>query len=154
MQNNKFFGLIDCDISVPDNLTSKFSEMQPIFKNIEVTRQDLSEHMKGFAEQSNYLSCEQRMLIGSMRGEKIMLLSSLAQWYLKHGLIISKIYQIVQFKPLICFQKFCKSVSNARRMRDACPTKALLADTAKLIGNSVYGKMITNKEKHREVSYT
>jgi len=37
-----------CDINVPDNLTSKFSEMQPIFNNIEVTRQDLSEHMKGF----------------------------------------------------------------------------------------------------------
>jgi len=94
------------------------------------------------------------MLIGSMRGEKIMLLSSLAQWYLKHGLIISKIYQIVQFKPINCFQKFCEFVSNARRMGDACPTKALLADTAKLFGNSVYGKMITNKEKHREVSYT
>lgn len=30
---------------------------------------------------------------------------------------------------------------------------ALLADTAKLVGNSVYGKTITNKEKHKVMKY-
>lgn len=29
----------------------------------------------------------------------------------------------------------------------------LLAETAKLIGNSVYGKMLTNQERHREIKY-
>jgi hypothetical protein len=50
-------------------------------------------------------------------------------------------------------QKFADSVSDARRAGDANPDLALLADTSKLIGNSAYGKTITNKEKHIDVRY-
>ena len=91
------------------------------------------------------------MLIGSMRGEKILLLISLAKWYLDQGLEITRVYQIVQFKPVQCFENFGKSVSDARRHGDSDSSKTLLADTSKLIVNSAYGKMITNKERHREV---
>ena len=31
--------------------------------------------------------------------------------------------------------------------------KAIIADTMKLLGNSVYGSLIMNKEKHQEVSF-
>lgn len=54
--DGSFFGLVECDISVPDELKDKFSEMAPIFKNIEVGREHLSEHMKDFAEQEDYLN--------------------------------------------------------------------------------------------------
>lgn len=154
LSKNKFFGLIECDISVPEHLKEKFSEMQPIFKNVMVTRECLSEHMKQFAEQSGHLKSGQRMLIGSMFGKKILLLTSLARWYLDQGLIISKVYQIVQFKPVKCFETFGNSVSDARRAGDVDPTKTLLAETSKLVGNSCYGRMISNKEKHREISFT
>ncbi len=30
---------------------------------------------------------------------------------------------------------------------------AIIADTMKLVGNSSYGKTITNKERHREVKF-
>jgi hypothetical protein len=33
------------------------------------------------------------------------------------------------------------------------PSKAIIADTMKLKGNSSYGKTITNKERHRQVKY-
>lgn len=149
----RFFGLIECDIHVPENLKDKFSEMQPVFKNVEVTRSALSTHMKSFAEQSGHLNSGQKMLVGSMCGNKILLLSSLAKWYIEHGLIITRVYEVCQYKPVRCFEDFGESVSTARRAGDADSTGVLLAETSKLVGNSVYGKMITNKEKHREVSY-
>ena len=43
--------------------------------------------------------------------------------------------------------------ANARRQGDLDPDLELLATTSKLVGNSSYGKTITDKEKHRNVKY-
>ena len=55
------------------------------------------------------------------------------------------------YKP--CFESFGDAVSDARRAGDADPSKAIIADTMKLVGNSSYGKAITNKELHRKVDF-
>ena len=41
----------------------------------------------------------------------------------------------------------------ARRAGDADPNKSIIADTMKLVGNSSYGKTITNQENHRDIHY-
>ena len=149
----EIYGFIECDISVPENLYEKFSEMSPIFKNTSLNRNHLSESMKEFAEKEGMLPQEQRTLVGSMFGQKILLLTTLAKWYLNHGLIITKIYQVIEYTPRRVFQSFGESVSNARRAGDKDPDQELIATTNKLIGNSSYGKTITEKLKHRNVKY-
>ena len=44
-------------------------------------------------------------------------------------------------------------VAQARLDGDCDNDKALIAETMKLIGNSSYGKLITNKEKHHDIVY-
>ena len=44
-------------------------------------------------------------------------------------------------------------VAQARLDGDRDKDKALIAETMKLIGNSSYGKLITNKEKHHDIIY-
>ena len=134
MLTDEWFGLIECDIHVPDDKKDKFSEMAPIFKNISLGRDNLQPHMRQFAEEHDCLHHPQRMLIGSLFGTKVLLTTPLAKWYLNHGLKISKVYQIIQYKPEKCFEAFGESVSRARREGDVDPSKALLADTSKLIG--------------------
>ena len=112
---NKFFGFVECDIEVPHNLKSQFHEMPPIFKNVNISRNDLSPHMKDFAVKTGTLKAPQRSLIGSMYGEKILLLTTLLQWYIKQGLKVSKVYQIIQFKRSKCFLKFGQEVCDSRR---------------------------------------
>jgi hypothetical protein len=129
IQDKTFFGLIECDIEVPDHLRDHFSEMTPIFKNISLSSKDLFEPMKSYATKNGHLTNPQRLLIGSYFGNKILLMSPLAKWYLDHGLTITKIYQIVQYKPERCFSKFADLVTTARREGDVDPSKALLADT-------------------------
>ena len=153
IKDGSFFGLIECDIAVPDHLTDKFSEMCPIFKNTLVGREQLGDGMRELAEEKGYLKRASRMLIGSLRGDRVLLFSGLARWYLQHGLVISEIYQLVEYHPRALFKDFGESVSQARREGDADPDKKILADTSKLIGNSCYGKTIVNKDKHREVQY-
>ena len=72
---------------------------------------------------------------------------------MEHGLVVTTIYQVLQYWPDSCFAQFGEDVSNARRAGDRDPDKAVIADTMKLLGNSGYGKTVTNKQKHRDVKY-
>ena len=110
--------------------------------------EDIGEAMKKYAEQNNLMSQPRRSLIGSYHGKKILLATPLLQWYISHGLVVTKIYQVVQYWPKDCFKKFGEEVSEARCNGDADPEQAIIADTMKLLGNSAYGKTITNKDRH------
>ena len=109
--------------------------------------------MREYAEKNDIMSTPRRMLIGSYRGDKILLATPLLRWYLTHGLVVDHVYQIIEYSPKPCFQHFGESVSAARRVGDADPDKAIIADTMKLLGNSAYGKTVTNVDRHRNVAY-
>ena len=147
------FGMVECDVRVPENLREYFAEMQPIFKNTTVTRDDIGSFMQQYAEEHDIMSTPRRMLVGSYRGEKILLATPLLRWYLAHGLVVDRVYQIIEYEPKPCFQNFGDSVSAARRAGDADPDKSIIADTMKLLGNSAYGKTVTNVDRHRKVTY-
>ena len=148
------FGMVECDVRVPSELRAHFAEMQPIFKNATVTLDDIGPYMRQYAEENDIMSTPRRMLIGSYRGEKILLATPLLRWYLAHGLVVDRVYQIVEHSPKPCFQHFGESVSTTRRNGDVDPDKSIIADTMKLLGNSAYGKTVTNIDKHRDVRYS
>ena len=147
------FGMVECDVRVPEHLQDHFAEMQPIFKNTTVTRDDIGPFMRQYAEEHDIMSTPRRMLVGSYRGEKILLTTPLLRWYLAHGLVVDRVYQIVEYSPKPCFQHFGESVSTARRNGDVDPDKSIIADTMKLLGNSAYGKTVTNVDRHRDIKY-
>ena len=77
----------------------------------------------------------------------------LLRWYLVHGIVVDRVYQFVEYEPNPCFQRFGGSVSAARCAGDSDPEKAIIADTIKLLGNSGYGKTVTNVDRHPDVKY-
>ena len=131
------FGMIEWDICVLEELREHFAEMQPVFN----------------AEEHNIMSTPRRMLVGSYRGDKILLATPLLRWYLDHGLEVLHVYQIIEYDPIPCFRRFGDAVSTARREGDVRRDKTIIADTTKLLGNSGYVKTITNVDRHRNVSY-
>ena len=152
VRDERLFGVIECDIEVPSHLKDYFSEMPPIFKNCIVSKEDIGPHMRDFSDENGLMSQPRRTLIGSLRGDKIMLITPLVKWYLDHGLQITKVYEVIEYQPKSCFTEFGKKVVDARRAGDVDPHQAIVAETMKLIGNSAYGKTITNKEKFTNVS--
>ena len=82
-----------------------------------------------------------------MKARQILLATPLLKWYLNHGLEVTKIYQVIEYKPQRCFYQFVQDVSDARRQGDSDPCKFILADTRKLEGNAAYGSTITDQEK-------
>lgn len=133
VKNGNLFGCVECDIRVPEHLKAKFSEMCPIFKNTMISRDDIGEFMKQFAEQRKIMSRPRRSLIGSYYGDKIMLATPLLRWYLDHGLEVTRVYQVIEYSPVPCFRPFGEAVSSARRAGDADPNKAIIAESMKLV---------------------
>ena len=53
VRRGDLFGLIECDIHVPDALKQRFAEMPPIFKNTMVGRDSLSATMRAHSAADN-----------------------------------------------------------------------------------------------------
>ena len=99
VRQDRLFGCVEVDIRVPEHLKEKFSEMCPIFKNTNISRDDIGHFKKAYAEKHNIMAQPRRSLIGSMKGEKILLATPLLKWYLEHGLEVTKVHQVVEFTP-------------------------------------------------------
>ena len=153
IRKGEIFGAAEIDIKVPNHLKNFFADFPPIFKNIMVPEADIGDHMAEFLQQNNMSYKPRRYLIGSMFAKKQLFITPLIQWYLKMGLEISKIYQVIEFTPRKCFQNFANNVSDDRRAGDSNQNMRVVADTSKLIGNSVYGYSIMNKNKHLSVKF-
>ena len=93
------------------------------------------------------------MIVGSYSGKKILLTTPLLRWYIANGLVVDHVYQVIEYEAKPCFQHFGETVSAARRAGDADPDKAIIADTMILLGNSGYGKTVTNVDRHRDLQY-
>ena len=81
------------------------------------------------------------------------LTTPLFKWYLEHGLVITPIYTTVEYISNAACKHFAEQVAQARFDGDLDKDKVLIAKMMKLIGNSLYGQMITDKEKHHDIIY-
>jgi hypothetical protein len=75
--------------------------------------------MKAYAEEKEIMSQPRKSLVGSMYGEKIMIITPLLKWYLIKGLVVTRIYQVVKYSPAKCFQIFGEAVSDARWKKES-----------------------------------
>ncbi|XP_069109836.1 LOW QUALITY PROTEIN: uncharacterized protein [Argopecten irradians] len=153
VRSEKIFGAVEVDIAVPPNLKDKFSEMSPIFANTDVPYECIGEYMQDIGERVGVSKKPRRLLVGGMRATKILLATPLLKWYMEHGLIVSRVYTVVEYQPRACFKRFTEEISDARRAGDADPTLAIVAETCKLKGNASYGSMLMRKDRHSDVKY-
>ena len=165
VENGTLQGLIEVDIKVPEEWPEGkapangmtpyeyFSEMSPIFCNADVPFTEWGPTMQHYSEQAGHSSDSRRLLIGGMSGKKIFLASNLLQWYLKKGLEVTEVYEVVEYKFKRCFTEFCNMITTARRQGDSDPSKEVLGETCKVLGNASYGSLLLDKTKHTNVKY-
>ena len=56
--------------------------------------------------------------------EIFLMLHVLLRWYLEHGLVVTRVYQVIEYDGNPCFRRFGDSVSAARRDGDAYPPQS------------------------------
>ena len=153
--NDKLFGFFEVDIEVPEQKRKRFSEFCPLFILDKVPEEQIPQHMKDYQINTGRKKIKNnKKLLGVMKAEKILIYSPLLKWYLNHGLQVTKIQRYISYTSGRPFKWFPEEVSSARRDADNDKNKKQLGDTAKLKGNSFYGKMIENLEKHISTKFT
>ena len=149
----RLIGYVQCDIEVPEYLRSYFSNFPPIFKNTEISRENIGPLMRENAEKENIMPQPRRMLISSFILTNGTIITPLLLFYLKLGLICKKIHLFVQYTPRKCFNIFVQSAVDARRPGDENPNSSVVAETMKLLVNSSYGYQIMDRSRHTMTKY-
>lgn len=73
--------------------------------------------------------------------------------YLDHGLVVTRIYRALQFRAVPVFKHLTEEVTHYRTEADRNPNQKIIAELFKLLGNSYYGKCLTNQLRHLDVQY-
>ena len=63
IKSRRLFGYVQCNLKVPEHLKAYFAILPPIFKNTVVSRNDIGDLMKEYAERQGIMSQTRRMLI-------------------------------------------------------------------------------------------
>ena len=149
----RLFGAIVCDVCVPDNLKPAFAEMLLIKKNVEISINDVGSYIKNLCESLDEFKTPRRAVTSSFFCKQAMVTSQLLRWYLSKGLLVENVTAFIKYTPKACFGQFMNQVVAARWKADANTCDSAAGNTAKLIGNALYGKTITNREKFNNVKY-
>ena len=118
---------------MPEHLRDYFFNFLPIFKNIVVSRDDIGNLMKQYAEKENVKVEPRRMLISSFTLTSGTIITPLLLFYLKLCLVCKKIHRFVQYTLRKCFDNFVQSVVDARRQSDENPISTVVPETMKLL---------------------
>ena len=118
-----------------------------------VSREDIDNLMRENAERENIMAQPGRMLISSFIFTNSTISTTLLLLYLKLGLVCKKIHRFVQYTPRKSFNNFVQSAVDARRVGDENPNSSVVAETMKLLANSLYGYQIIDCRRHTVTKY-
>lgn len=163
VKQGEFFGMIECDLHVPDKWEGDFThtlspkqyyeEMSPLFCSSDIPFDIIGDHMQAYAKKKGLSEKPRRLLVGGMKAKQLLIASPLLKWYLDHGLVVSYIHEAIEFGRQRCFKPFMDDVTAARRSGDKDSSLGVMASTMKLIGNSGFGSLIMDKTKHQNIKY-
>ena len=153
IKKGNLFGYVQCDIEVPEKLTENFANFPPVFKNILVSKNDIGDLMKTYAEEEGIMSQPRKMLISSFTLQNGTLITPLLLFYLQLRLVVPQTRRFLEYTPKKCFESFVQLAVDARRQSDENPNSTVVAETMKLLANSSYGYQIMEGTRHAVTKY-
>ena len=136
IKEGKLFSYVQCHIEVPENLRANFAGFPPIFMNTLVSKSDIGDMMKNYAEEEWLLSQPRKTLISCFTLQNGTLVTPLLFFHLQFGLVCTKIHHFVEYTPKKCFNRFAQWAVDARMQGDENPNSSVVAETMKLHANS------------------
>ena len=148
IKSGKLFGYVQCDLKVLEHLNAYFANFPRIFKNTVVSRNDIGDLIKEYAEKERIMSQPKRRLLSSFPLKNGSIVTLLLLSYSHLGFECTKTYRFVLYTPKKCFNSFLQFAVNARRQGDENPNSSIVAEIMKLLANSFYGYQIVDRSRH------
>ena len=115
------FSYVQSDLKVPQHLKAYYANFPPIFKKTVVSRNDIGDLMKEYAEKEGIMPQPRRKLISSFQLTNGTIITPLLLFYLHLGLECKKNHRFVQYTPKKYFNSFVQSAVKARRQGEENP---------------------------------
>ena len=151
VQSEEVFGFLVCSVKTPDHLIKQFDDASflfpPVIQRTKITEDILSPFMKAQMIQQERKP-GQTTLIQTYNGEDILVMTPLAKFYLDNGIEISNVKQFIQYIPGKGLAPFVNKVT-AMRIEATYENDNAKQLTAKLYGNSSYGKCAEAVDRHK-----
>ena len=152
--SGELFGFLVCDLTCSETAIKTFHNYPPIVTRMTVTNDHLTEFMA--AQIRNTYKKEKfsrETLVQRYTAEQYLLFSPVARFYLANGIKLSNISAFYQYQPSPILKGFAEKVVNMRidAEKEGDKTKSL---TAKIFGNSGYGKMAESVAKYTKTIIT
>ena len=106
------FGYVQCDLKVSEKVKAYFANFPPFFKNTVVSRNDIGDLMKEYAEKQGIMSQPRRLLMSIFHLRNGTVNTPLPLYYLNLGLECTKIRQFYSL-PLMLEDKEMKLATQA-----------------------------------------
>ena len=116
-----------------------------------MSRYDIGNLMKHYAEKEKIIVQTRRMLISSFILTIVTIITPLFLFYLQLGVVCKKIRRFVQYTLRKCLDSFVQSA--VRRQGDENRNSSVVAETMKLLANSSYGYQIMDRSRHTVTKY-
>ena len=136
IKSGSLSGYIDCDMELLENLREAFAHVPPIFRIINVGRDDSGPFVEEYVEKGGLLTQLKRMLNSSFFMESGTMITPLLLFYLDLGQTCIKVHHFMQNTPMKCFDNFVQSAVNVRKEGDENVSSSVVAKTMKLLANS------------------
>ena len=75
-----------------------FDKMCPLFFNADVGIDEVGPPIKTYAEERGELKS---LLVAGRKAGKVLFMTPLFHWYIAHGLVVTKVYQVIQYERSI-----------------------------------------------------
>ena len=171
LKSGLFFGIVECSVSLPADdkfpddckykpddssipMSKFFEDFPALFGHKSVQPEHFGAFMTDFAEREGLdISKPRDLLISTNKSEGLMLASPYLKLLLEFGFQVHNISLCIEYRPHKVFRDLMLDYTNIRRESDSDPSRAILGQTAKLLGNSSYGSLLLAQNKFRSVSF-
>ena len=141
--SGQLFGFIIADVESSQKVVTEMTEFPPIIRKMTLTEDHLSDYTKKrlIKEKPSLKKFQRDTLVQCFNGKQLLLMTPLVKFYLEKGLRIFNISKFIQYIPSTALNPFAAHVTRMRidAEKNNLPTKG---STAKVFGNSSYGKVI------------
>ena len=154
IENNKIFGIVQCDIQSTHQVEEKFMRLNfpPVFQHTEVTEELIGPSMLALLKSNGLKLPLAKQLTLCFNATNHLITTDQFLFYKRQGFILKNISLVIEYQKDKPLKKFVDIITeerkNATRVKDDSKQQLY-----KLVANSSYGRMGMNLEKQKNVTY-
>ena len=115
IQTGQLFGFIVADVKCPPEIYEKLRwiNFPPVIQRMDLNESHLSPYMKTRAEAEN-VKLPRSTVVQTYNGTQLLLLTDLAAFYMKLGLVVENVTKFLQYEPRVVLKDFVDTITHGR----------------------------------------